>query len=59
MVHSPFRNVALTGVPSLVAMSRAHAEHRCEVQLHLRSFYDLKTDAGHESYKKKRNLAFE
>ena len=39
---------------------KAHGEHctnhRCEVQLHLKSFYDLKTSGGHAGYTLARNL---
>ena len=38
------------------AIERQVHNHLCEVQLQLRDFYDLKSGAGHKTYKMMRNL---
>ena len=35
---------------------RACENHLCELQLHLKAVYDLKSDEGHEHYVQARNL---
>lgn len=44
--------------PAMTAKGSAYEGHRCEVQLHLLSFYNLKNAEGHATYTRIRNMAF-
>ena len=41
---------------TVVQMGKAAEHHLCEVQLHLKAFYEKKGDGGHDNYKIARNL---
>jgi hypothetical protein len=41
---------------TVVQMGKAAENHLCEVQLHLKAFYEKKGDGAHDNYKIARNL---
>ena len=47
----------LQNVPELVSKGPQYAGHRCEVQLHLKPFLDLKA-TEHATYERVRNMFY-
>ena len=53
-----YRDVQLSvRLVSQESLARGCESHVCEVQLHVKRFYNIKSDEGHAAYVRARNLA--